>query len=379
MIESWEDPRLGLHLNTLRGIYASGFETPSAIQKQAILPMLEGRDVLAQAQSGTGKTGTFCVGAIQLCTPAKESQIVILSPTRELAIQTKEVFDKLAAPSGLTSQLLIGGTPIDRDIRDMQRVKPQVLVGCPGRVLDFFNRGVIAAASIRLVVLDEADEILSLGFVDQLHDIFRFLPETTQVAMFSATIPESLDEITSKIMRNPVTIRVNTEQLTLEGISQFCVLFDNDADKLEALKDLYESIAVSQSIIYCNSVKRVIDLYGAMKQGGFPVTCIHSDMERDARSDAFQEFKNGKYRVLISSNVTARGLDVQQVSVVINYDIPKDVHTYLHRIGRSGRWGRKGVGINFVTKFDRDKIRAIEQHYHTQIQEMPANFTDFLK
>jgi translation initiation factor 4A len=380
MIEAWDDPALGLHLNTLRGIYANGFETPSPIQKQAILPIVQGRDVLAQAQSGTGKTGAFCIGAIERCSAdKKEAQCLILSPTRELAIQTQAVFDKLASQTGLKTHLLIGGTSVDRDIREIQRSKPQVMVGCPGRILDFMTRRVFDAATLRLIILDEADEILSQGFVDQLHSIFQFLPESTQVAMFSATIPDTLESITAKIMRNPVEILVKAEQMTLEGIAQYYVLFETDNDKFLALKDLYESISVSQSIIYCNSVKRVMDLYDAMKQAQFPVCCIHSDMERDERSHAFQEFKSGKYRVLISSNVTARGLDVQQVSVVINFDIPKDVHTYLHRIGRSGRWGRKGVGINFVTKYDRDKMRAIETHYHTQIEEMPADFTAALK
>jgi len=380
MIEAWDDPALGLHLSTLRGIYANGFEQPSPIQKQAILPIVQGRDVLAQAQSGTGKTGAFCIGAIERCSAdKKEAQCLILSPTRELAMQTQSVFDKLASQTGLTTHLLVGGTPVDRDIRDIQRTKPQVLVGCPGRILDFMNRRVFDSATLRIVILDEADEILSQGFVDQLHSIFQFLPESVQVAMFSATIPDSLEAITQKIMRDPVSILVKAEQMTLEGIAQYYVIFETDNDKFLALKDLYENISVSQSIIYCNSVKRVIDLYDAMKQAKFPVCCIHSDMDRGERTHAFQEFKAGKYRVLISSNVTARGLDVQQVSIVINFDIPKDVHTYLHRIGRSGRWGRKGVGINFVTKYDRDKMRAIEAHYHTQIEEMPADFTACLK
>ena len=378
-IETWEDPALHLSLSVLRGIYAIGFETPSPIQKQAILPIVQGRDVLAQAQSGTGKTGAFCVGAIQRCSSKLEAQVLIMAPTRELAVQIQGVFDKLCAMTGLKTHLLIGGTQVDRDIRDIQRNKPQVFVGCPGRVLDFLTRKVIAPETIHMVVLDEADEILSQGFRDQLHEIFHFIPESCQVVMFSATIPETLEEVTSKIMRDPVQILVKTEQLTLEGINQFFVSFDTDHDKFLALKDLYESISVSQSIIYCNSVKRVIDLYEAMKAADFPVCCIHSDMERDARNGAFQEFKSGRYRVLISSNVTARGLDVQQVSIVINFDIPKDVHTYLHRIGRSGRWGRKGVGINFVTRYDVDKLRTIEKHYATEIKELPLNFGEFLK
>jgi translation initiation factor 4A len=195
--------------------------------------------------------------------------------------------------------------------------------------------------------------------------------------MFSATIPDQLHDVVNKIMRDPIKILVKTEQMTLEGISQFYVSFNNDHEKLMALMDLYQGISVSQSIIYCNSVKRVIELYDTMRREGFPVCCMHSEMDRDARNTAYQEFKVGKYRVLISSNVTARGLDVQQVSIVVNYDIPK-CDTYLHRIGRSGRWGRKGIGINFVTKYDIDKMKAIEQYYKTEIKELPDNYKTFL-
>ena len=176
-------------------------------------------------------------------------------------------------------------------------------------------------------------------------------------------------------MNDPVKILVKSEMLTLEGIAQYYISFNTDQDKIEALKDLYTTISMSQSIIYCNSVKRVMDLYTIMKLAEFPVCCIHSDMDKIDRTTSYNDFKSGKYRVLISSNVTARGIDIQQVSIVINFDIPKCVDTYLHRIGRSGRWGRKGVGINFVTKYDVDKIKNIEAHYNTQIKEFPANYT----
>jgi translation initiation factor 4A len=378
-ITKWDDESLGLDRNVLRGIYAMGFESPSPIQRQAILPIIQGKDVLAQAQSGTGKTGAFSIGTIMRCDGEQATaQAIILAPTRELANQIHSVFNSLAAQTKLRAHLLVGGTSVDRDIHDIRATNPQVFVGCPGRVLDFLCRRVIQPDSLRVIVLDEADEILSQGFQEQIYNIFQFLTDSTQVVMFSATIPEQLHDVVNKIMRDPIKILVKTEQMTLEGISQFYVSFNNDHEKLMALMDLYEGISVSQSIIYCNSVKRVMELYDTMRREGFPVCCIHSEMDRDARNLAYQEFKVGKYRVLISSNVTARGLDVQQVSVVINYDIPKCVHSYLHRIGRSGRWGRKGVGINFVTKYDIDKMRAIEQHYHTEIKELPTNYATFL-
>jgi len=376
MGSNWDS--LGLKTNLLRGIYSVGFESPSQIQAQSIPVILTGKDVIAQAQSGTGKTGAFCISTLQKCTNEPTLQAIILAPTRELSSQIHSVFESLALHTGISSQLLIGGISIDKDIKKMQQHASQVLIGCPGRVLDFLNRKIVSYSGIHLIVLDEADEILSQGFQSQLYNIFQYLTDAVQVVMFSATIKEELHEISNKIMRDPVKLLVKSEMLTLEGISQFYISFQNDQDKIEALKDLYNFISMSQSIIYCNSVKRVVDLYHVMKSSGFPVCCIHSDMDKQDRHNAYQEFKSGKYRVLISSNVTARGIDIQQVSTVINFDLPKCVDTYLHRIGRSGRWGRKGVGINFITNYDTDKMKEIESHYGTQIKEFPSTYTTLL-
>ena len=376
MFENWEDANLKPSL--LRGIYSLGFESPSPIQKQAILPMLSKQDVIAQAQSGTGKTGAFCIGLLQLCTEELHTQAIIIAPTRELAIQIQSVCQSLTIQMNIRTKLLIGGSSVDSDIRELTATPSHIIIGCPGRILDILTRKVIDNHKIHTIIIDEADEVLSVGFQEQLYSIFRCLSEEVQVVLFSATIPESLHVITDKFMRNPVKILVKNEMLTLEGISQFYVMFNNDLDKLDALKDLYESIAVSQSIIYCNSVKRVIDVYQHLRHANFPVCCIHSDMDRNERTQVYHEFKSGKFRVMISSNVTARGIDIQQVNIVVNFDIPKCVDTYLHRIGRSGRWGRKGVGINFVTRYDIDKMKAIEQHYKTEIKELPATFQNLL-
>jgi translation initiation factor 4A len=189
-------------------------------------------------------------------------------------------------------------------------------------------------------------------------------------------MPPELHNLAEKFMREPVKILVKSEMLTLEGITQYYVALNDDNDKYITLKDLYGQISMSQCIIYCNSVKKVSDLHEAMVTDGYPVCCIHSGMEKEARIESYNDFKSGKYRVLISSDVTARGIDVQQVSTVINFDVPKDIHTYLHRIGRSGRWGRKGVGINFVTKRDFRKIKEIESYYNTQIIELPSSFCE---
>jgi superfamily II DNA/RNA helicase len=309
-----------------------------------------------------------------------ETQILIMSPTRELTKQISLVISSLGTMmNGLSVYTLVGGTSIDEDANKLKNTPPHVIVGCPGRVYDMIRRGNIKAKNIKLVVLDEADEMLSSGFKEQVYNIFQTFSNDIQVALFSATLPEYINNITSKFMRDPVNIFVKTEALTLEGISQYFVAVDDDKQKYLAMKDLYSYISLSQCIIYCNSIKRVVDLHDAMIEDGFPVCCIHSNMDKSARDVAFADFRNGKYRVMISSNVTARGIDIQQISVVINFDIPKCVHTYLHRIGRSGRWGRKGVGINFITRRDVSKLKEIEQHYDTQITELPGNFEQLFK
>jgi translation initiation factor 4A len=241
------------------------------------------------------------------------------------------------------------------------------------------RRNYINSKTIKIIILDEADEMLSAGFKEQVYNIFQYLKKDVQVALFSATLPSYIYDITDKFMRDPVKIIVKAEQLTLEGISQFYVAIDDDRQKYATLKDLYGLMSVSQCIIYANSIKRVASLYDAMIEDGFPVCCIHSGMEKADRDKAFLDFRIGAYRVLISSNITARGIDIQQVSIVINFDIPKDIHTYLHRIGRSGRWGRKGVGINLITRQDVSKMKEIESYYSTEIKELPANFDTLIK
>ena len=272
---------------------------------------------------------------------------------------------------GLKVHALFGGSKIEESSSFSSKNTPHVICGCPGRVYDMMRRDRIRSKDIKLIILDEADEMLSSGFKEQVYNIFQYLSSTIQVALFSATLPESITPIIQKIMRNPVKIVVKKEMLTLEGIKQYYIAVDDDRQKYATLKDLFSYLSVSQCIIYCNSVRRVSDLYEAMKEDEFPVCCIHSNMEKAARDAAFNDFRNGNSRVMISSNVTARGFDIQQVSIVINFDLPKCVHTYLHRIGRSGRWGRKGVGINFITRRDVSKIKEIEGHYSCQIDEMP--------
>ena len=375
VIHNWEE--LEIEPKILRGIFAHGFEKPSPIQQRAIKPVIEGRDVIAQAQSGTGKTATFTIGALQRVNIAESStQVLILSPTRELSSQTAKVVSSLGSfMDGLKIQTLFGGSSIEEGSSFSSRNIPHIICGCPGRVHDMMRRDRISSKSIKLIILDEADEMLSAGFKEQVYNIFQHLNSDVQVCLFSATLPDGINAITEKIMRNPVKICVKREQLTLEGISQYYIAVNDDREKYTTLKSIFSFITLSHTIIYCNSIKRVQDLYEAMCEDGFPVCRIHSNMDKGDRDKAFNDFRNGTSRVMISSNVTARGIDIQQVSVVINFDLPKCVHTYLHRIGRSGRWGRKGVGINFITRRDVMQIKKIEEHYSTQITEMPSELS----
>ncbi len=375
-INSWNDIE-NIKPELLRGIFAYGFENPSPIQQKAILPALEKKDLIAQAQSGTGKTGSFTISALQCVdTTENKTQILIMSPTRELSTQIFNVLNDLGTNiENLKTHLLVGGNSIDGDIIALKK-SPHIIVGCPGRIHDMIRRNKLKARDLDFMIIDEADEMLSSGFKEQVYNIFQFLKSDVQVALYSATLPPDVQELAGKFMREPERILVKSEALTLEGIKQYFVAVENDATKYETLKDLYSCISVAQSIIYCNSIRRVEDLANAMSQDGFPVSFIHGKMSHEERNDSFKKFRSGATRVLISTNLTARGIDVQQVSTVINFDIPRDVHSYLHRIGRSGRWGRKGMGINFVSRFDVKMLKEIESYYSTQIEELPSSVVE---
>jgi translation initiation factor 4A len=373
VVEKWDE--MDLPEDILRGIYAYGYEIPSPIQKKAVMPMRSGRDLIAQAQSGTGKTATFVIGSLCLINPnSRQTQVICLAPTRELAIQIASVFSGISQfMNGIRIDTMVGGMSVDKSLRSLRTNPPHIVVGTTGRVFDMISRRALRLDHVRVLLLDEADEMLSSGFKDQVRSIFEYLPEQSQTCIFSATLPPYIFDVTGAFMKDPLRLIVKAEQLTLEGISQHYIPVADDMQKYDALIDLYGRFSVSHCIIYTNSVKRVEDLYQAMVSDGYPVCCMHSNMSKDEREESMSAFRSGTYRVLISSNMTARGIDIQQVSCVINFDIPRDVSTYLHRIGRSGRWGRKGSGINLITERDVPKMREIEQYYSTQITEMPDN------
>lgn len=385
-INDWDDERLNLKKEILRGIYSHGFENPSPIQKKGLLPMIKKNDetnlrndILAQAQSGTGKTGCFVIGTLQIINfNINEIQALILAPTHELANQIFKVMTDISKYCDITMQLLVGGKPIDKDIQKLKK-NPHVVIGTPGRVFDMIYKNYLNTNNLKLVICDEADEMLSFGFKEQIYNILKYMPDNIQLGLFSATVPDSLHSVIDTFMnKNYSEIRVKNDMLTLQGIQQYYVNLNNDDNKFETIKDIFGGLSISQCIIYCNTTKRVDQLYYAMKNEKYPVERIHGKMSSEERNTVTKDFRSGSSRVLITSDLFARGIDVQQVSIVINFDVPKNVNTYLHRIGRSGRWGRKGVAINFVTKFDSNKIKNFEEFYHTEITEMPADFTSHI-
>ena len=306
---------------------------------------------------------------------SKTTQVLILAPTFELVKQISSVVSALgSAMDGLVVKTLVGGTSVSDDAADLRSNCPHVVVGTAGRVYDMIRRRSLLTDSIKIFILDEADEMLSKGFKEQMYDIFKYLNDNVQVALFSATMPDEMLTLSEKFMRDPVKIVMKTEELTLECIQQYYIALNDDQSKYETLKDLFSFLQVSQCIIYVSTVKRVEDLYNTMTADGFPVCCIHSSMDKSERDKSLQSFRKGAFRVMVSSGVTARGIDVQQVSTVINFDMTRSYETYLHAIGRSGRFGRKGLAINFITKHDIDFIRRLEKHYNIKIDELPSDF-----
>lgn len=375
--ESFED--LDLKDELLRGIYSMGFEKPSAIQQKAIKPFLENNDLIAQAQSGTGKTATFSISILQSIDEKLSSpQAIIVSHTRELAQQIYNVFTSLSQYMRIRLCKMTGGTNIGTLIDEL-RLGPQIIIGTPGRIIDMMNKKHFDYKKIKYLIIDEADEMLSSGFVEQIKEIFQFLfNNKIQIGLYSATMPREFFEITKKFMRDPLKILVKNEELTLEGIKQFYVNVERMEFKFDTLCDLYNMISVAQSIIYCNSKKLVDEISMRLKKKDFTVDSIHSEMTQENRNNILRRFRSGESRILLSTDLLSRGIDVQQVSIVINFDIPYSIDNYIHRIGRSGRFGRKGIAINLVTYSDIKKLHDIEQYYVTQIEELPENFTTFL-
>ena len=372
---------MNLPENLLRGIYSYGFERPSAIQQKAIKPIVQGKDILAQAQSGTGKTGTFCIGSMALVDLSlKAPQVLVLTPTRELAQQIENVASGLSRNLGLSVYCAVGGTELHQDLKALDK-GVQFVIGTPGRVYDLMNRKALngngpalARNNIRVLILDEADQMLEDKFHEQVMCILdRGFPVDTQVALFSATMPPQVVEVAERLLRNPVRILIPPEEVTLDGIKQYMVDLPKDEWKIECLLDIYSQLNINQAMIYCNKRQRVEWLAEKLQTQGFPLSYIHGEMEVGERKRRMASFRSGEVRVLISTDLLARGIDVQQVSLVINYELPTNKENYIHRIGRSGRFGRKGVAINLIGPDEKTMASDIEKHYGTRLESLPED------
>jgi translation initiation factor 4A len=301
-------------------------------------------------------------------------QALLLSPTRELAQQTHSVLSSIGDYLRFRTHVCIGGTQVASDLQAL-RDGVQIIVGTPGRICALIDKRQLNLETMKIVVLDEADELLNKGFVDSMRFVLRSVPAQTQLCLCSATMPREVIELSTRFMRNPVEILVKTEDVTLDGITQYYVAVENQ-DKYSTLADIFDQLSLQQTIVYCNSRRSVEWLNTQMTKDDHVVSCIHSDMDPATRTGIMQSFRTGKSRVLISTDLTARGIDVQTVSLVINFEIPRDKECYIHRIGRSGRHGRKGTAINFVSEAEAADLRIIEEFWKTHIGPLPENLAD---
>ncbi|KAJ9102740.1 RNA helicase [Naganishia cerealis] len=369
---------MNLKPELLKGIYNYGFEAPSAIQSRAIMQIIRGRDTIAQAQSGTGKTATFSIGILSLIdTKSKDCQALVLSPTRELAQQIENVIEHLGDYMNVRSHACIGGTQVGEDVKKLQQGQ-HIISGTPGRVLDMIKRRNIMPRHVKMLVLDEADELLTKGFKEQIYEIYKTLPAGAQVVVVSATLTPEVLEMTNKFTSDPVKILVKRDDVTLKGIKQYYIQCEKEDWKFDTLCDLYDNLTITQAVIFCNTKAKVNWLAGQMRKSNFTVAAMHGDMKQEDRDSIMKEFRSGSTRVLISTDVWARGIDVQQVSLVINYDLPLDKENYVHRIGRSGRFGRKGTAINLLTSQDKDELKLLQHYYSTKIREVPADLSKIM-
>jgi translation initiation factor 4A len=372
MYDSFDD--MSLNDNLIRGIYSYGFETPSKIQQLAIVPMSKHTDILAQSQSGTGKTGAFTIGSLSVVdTSIKAPQVLVICPTRELSQQTERVARALGSHMGLRVLSATGGNQLRSDISSL-KAGAQFIVGTPGRIYDLIRRGDLSVDNIRYVILDEADQMLEDLFAEQIKAILdNKFPTNTHLALFSATMPQNVLEVAENYLNNPVRILLPPDEVTLDGIKQFYVTLNREEWKLPALLDLYQQIAVNQALIYVNKRQKAEWLAKQLAAQGFTLEFIHGEMEVSERKKRMEDFRSGAVRVLISTDLLARGIDVQQVSLVINYELPIQRENYVHRIGRSGRYGKKGVAINLVYGEEQNVLKEIERHYSTNINELPED------
>ena len=353
----------------LKAVREMGFEYMTPIQEQAIPVLLEGKDVIGQAQTGTGKTAAFSIPMIQkIDISCKKPQGIILCPTRELAMQAAEEIRKITKyMHGLKVLPVYGGQDISKQIRALSQ-GVQIIVGTPGRVMDHLRRHTIKTANVRMIVLDEADEMLNMGFREDMETILSQMPEERQMALFSATMPQAILEITSQYQKDAVFIKVTPKEVTVAAIEQSYYRIAKK-DKMNALCRLIDFYQPKRSLIFCNTKKMVDEMTQELKGRGYEAEGLHGDLSQFQRDTVMNLFRNGRCAILIATDVAARGIDVSGVDAVFNYDVPEDIEYYVHRIGRTGRAGREGKSMTLVSGREVFKIRDIERICHTRIEE----------
>jgi ATP-dependent RNA helicase len=363
---------MNLRPELLRAMYSYGYNTPSAIQQRLLPPLMRRKDLIAQAASGSGKTSALCIGALQLVEREKsETQVLVLGPTRELVQQIATVCTTLASDLGVTVHASVGGKNVTEDDRRLKAGGVHIVAGTPGRVFDLIRRKALTLTHVRTFILDEADEMLGRGFLHQIHQIYRLLPPTIQTALISATMPKQILDLADKLLTEPERILVPRDEISVESIKQYFIAVEKEEWKYDTICDLYETMQIGQAVIFCNTRKKVEWLANKLVQGNFNVSSMHGDMPQAEREEIMHKFREGKSRILIATDVWARGIDVAQVSMVINYDLPTIREQYLHRIGRAGRFGREGVAVTLVKRDEDQALKDIEAHYGIHITEMP--------
>lgn len=346
--------------NVLKALEAMGFEEATPIQAETIPYGVEGKDVIGQAQTGTGKTAAFGIPMIEkFDVRLKAVQGLVVAPTRELAIQVAAELNRLGKYSGIRSLAVFGGQHMDRQIRALKD-RPQIVVATPGRLLDHIRRRTIRLDEIKVAVLDEADEMLNMGFIDDIKDILKAIPEQRQTLLFSATMPKEIREIATTLMKEPVEIKVKAKEMTVENINQYFMEVP-ERYKFDTLTNHFDIYSPTLAIVFTRTKKRVDEITDGLQVRGFRAEGIHGDLTQGKRMSVLNKFKNGRVEVLVATDVAARGLDISGVTHVYNFDIPQDPESYVHRIGRTGRAGRTGEAISFVTPREMPHLRLIEQ------------------
>jgi translation initiation factor 4A len=378
-ISSFEDANLKEKL--LQGIYSYGWEKPSTIQRKGILPILTGRDVIMQAQSGLGKTGCFTVALLQRIEENEASiQGAILVPTRELADQVYKVIQAVGDHMKINFIKCVGKSRVRDEL--VYKDRCTILIGTPGKLHAVISKQIIRSQPFRLkcFIIDEFDKMLEeQDFIETIRDIFSFLTKETQVVLSSATVSREVMDVADQFMRNPIDIAVKTEDLTLEGIKQFYVNCQKNEWKFDTILDLYQSLVVAQSIIFVNTKRTCEELFDKFTNKSFAVQALHGSLEQEERDRIMDDFRAGKIRVLLTTDLIARGIDVPGISLVVNYDLPNDNAQYIHRCGRGGRYGKKGVAINLLgNQYDQKRLQGIEQYYSTAIMELPVDYAKLI-